>query len=336
MTSRPLADSEILLWETAAGLRCTLARRTSPPFFEITVQRGADILQRVAFDHDADAADFAIAAMHDGSRVSELTPTVPTAPAPLLHLNGGFGGSMEVAMERSALTASRPTDAHPDPAFVPRVIVADPDDDTRLLYRESFLAEGWDVVDAADGREALVQTLVSAPSLLVTELRLPLVDGYSLCEVIRRDAATRSLPILVVTTETSVGDVVRAGRAGATVVLQKPAEMETVLAEARRLCAGSPVVNDEAASAALRDPAATGRALKNATAFRRFDTGSRPHDVPNLVCPSCGRVLSYLQSRVGGVNSRHPEQWDLFVCQSTCGSFEYRHRTRKLRPAEGW
>jgi predicted RNA-binding Zn-ribbon protein involved in translation (DUF1610 family) len=38
----------------------------------------------------------------------------------------------------------------------------------------------------------------------------------------------------------------------------------------------------------------------------------------------------YEQSHIGGVSAKHPEQWDDFICP-TCGTFEYRHRTRKLR-----
>ena len=67
MGSQPVNDGDIVLWENAAGLRCTFARRPSGPPYEVTLQRGADILQRVAFEHDVDASNFAIAAMRDSS-----------------------------------------------------------------------------------------------------------------------------------------------------------------------------------------------------------------------------------------------------------------------------
>jgi hypothetical protein len=51
---------------------------------------------------------------------------------------------------------------------------------------------------------------------------------------------------------------------------------------------------------------------------------------PHLCCPICYRVLAYRETYVGGVNQRHPERWDYYDC-STCGGFQYRHRTRKLR-----
>lgn len=75
MTHGSLNDGEVVLWETPGGLRCTFARRVAGPPFEVTIQRGADILKRVAFEHDEDAADFAIAAMRHGDKFG-LTETV--------------------------------------------------------------------------------------------------------------------------------------------------------------------------------------------------------------------------------------------------------------------
>ena len=39
----------------------------------------------------------------------------------------------------------------------------------------------------------------------------------------------------------------------------------------------------------------------------------------------------YRRSHVGGVSSKHSEQWDYFDCEAGCGTFQYRTRTRKLR-----
>ena len=65
MSAHPGNDGDIVLWETAAGLRCTFALRASGPPFEVTVQRGGEILKQAVFEHDEDAATFAIAAMRD-------------------------------------------------------------------------------------------------------------------------------------------------------------------------------------------------------------------------------------------------------------------------------
>jgi hypothetical protein len=70
--------------------------------------------------------------------------------------------------------------------------------------------------------------------------------------------------------------------------------------------------------------------ISRVRARERFTTTTPPLPPPELVCPSCDQKLAYECSHVGGVSDRHPEQWDAFRCTS-CGSFEYRQRTRKLR-----
>jgi CheY-like chemotaxis protein len=56
-------------------------------------------------------------------------------------------------------------------------------------------------VEASDGRDALTKTLMHPPALIVTELRLPFIDGYALCERLRSDRATADVPILVVASD---------------------------------------------------------------------------------------------------------------------------------------
>jgi two-component system chemotaxis response regulator CheY len=96
------------------------------------------------------------------------------------------------------------------------------DADTRTLYALALPIAGCEVVQASDGRDALTQALTETPTLIITELRLPLIGGIELCEIIRRDAATHSVPILVVTSETRPTERDRIRNAGATAVLVKP------------------------------------------------------------------------------------------------------------------
>jgi PleD family two-component response regulator len=117
----------------------------------------------------------------------------------------------------------------------PWILVVDGDASTRALYRESLAIAGCDVVEASDGRYALAQALMHPPNLVITEVTLPFVDGYALCELLRRDTRTADVPILVVTTETRPAQIDRARKAGANVVLIKPTGIENILNEMRRL-----------------------------------------------------------------------------------------------------
>jgi CheY-like chemotaxis protein len=69
--------------------------------------------------------------------------------------------------------------------------------------------------------------------LAITELDLPFVDGFSLCDILRRDPQTRDIPILVVTHEHA--NVVRAERCGADVVLVKPTNADAIRRTTSRL-----------------------------------------------------------------------------------------------------
>jgi CheY-like chemotaxis protein len=213
-----------------------------------------------------------------------------------------------------------------------RVLVVDPDEETRLLYREALRLGGCEVIEAADGRDALTKALVTVPDLIISELYLPVIDGFSLCEILRRDRTTAGVPILIVTAEARADQVARARRM-ANVVLTKPTTPDVVLTECRRLRSPAEVAGN--GGYAVQPPASqAARAIERrpvlAKSHARFTTTTPPTPPPVLTCPACDRPLKYEQSHIGGVSDRHPEQWDYYSC-ATCGTFQYRQRTRKMR-----
>jgi two-component system chemotaxis response regulator CheY len=202
------------------------------------------------------------------------------------------------------------------------ILVVDADDEARALYRES-LARVGEVVEAADGRDALAKALLREPSLVVTEMRLPFIDGPALCELLRRDPATAGVPILVVTGDAGSAAMQRAKRSGADAVMTKPAPPDRVLETAKVLLARQ-------RPAAQPPPIEETRRKTLSKSHARFETTTPPVPAPALRCPLCDQPLTYERSHVGGVSDRHAEQWDDYVC-ATCGAFQYRQRTRKLR-----
>jgi DNA-binding response OmpR family regulator len=222
-----------------------------------------------------------------------------------------------------------------------RILVVDADDDTRLLWRQALVQDGCVVLEASDGREALTKVFDDVPSLVITELRLPFVDGLSLCEILRQDRMTANVPVLIVTTETRPAELHRA-RQHADAVLTKPTQPDGMLAEVKRLIERSddgreilsPTRNaalhvDEAKDRLTRS--GPGRRAVLVKSFARFATNTPPVPPRDLTCPSCDRRLKYECSYIGGVSERHPEQWDYYVCLPSCGSYQYRQRTRTLR-----
>ena len=81
------------------------------------------------------------------------------------------------------------------------VLVADDDADMRRYLRGCLLAFGVAyVLEAADGHEAL--RLAPEADLVVSDVRMPGLDGASLCEALRADVRTRTLPVLLISGET--------------------------------------------------------------------------------------------------------------------------------------
>jgi len=224
-----------------------------------------------------------------------------------------------------------------------RVLVADPDGDTRSLYRQMLALAGHDIIEAADGRDALVKALETPPHFVVTETRLPIMDGYALCEILRQDRLTHAVPILVVTSEGRAERLARVRAAGASAVLVKPVKIDAILDQMKRLIESSGGSgNGQAAAPPIGTPPPRVDVAKDvggrvrttlSKTHQRFDTTAPPATPPLLHCPGCDAALTYQYSHIGGVSSRHPEQWDYYLCPRSCGTFEYRQRTRRVRRA---
>jgi two-component system chemotaxis response regulator CheY len=229
------------------------------------------------------------------------------------------------------------------PDRAPAILVADADADTRALYRAAFEDAGFEVAEAADGREALVLALKRPPALLVAELTLPFVDGYALCEILRRDPGTTKMAILIVTAETRAQQAQRVERARANLMLLKPVAIDQIVGECKRLLgrpggiapAGETALPcDAGAQSATAAGGFRDRPRTHSKSFVRFSTRTPPRTAEACVCPSCDRTLRYERSQIGGVNARGAEQWDYYRCDSCGATYQYRQRTRKLSCVE--
>lgn len=103
---------------------------------------------------------------------------------------------------------------------VPRMIlIAERDRVVRDLQRHFLTEAGYEVEFVDDGQAALDRLNESAPSLIVTEVMIPKVDGLTLCRRVRENAATRDIPIVVLSVLSAEA---RAQEAGASAFLRKP------------------------------------------------------------------------------------------------------------------
>jgi CheY-like chemotaxis protein len=224
----------------------------------------------------------------------------------------------------------------PDVLPFETVLVVDADPDTRELYSVMLTDIAQHVEHADDGRIALAKAVALRPVLVITEARVPHIDGYTLCQLLRADPATATVSIILVSSDARAAHRERIPR-GANALLVKPFTTTEFINTIRLVVDASSAMSSGSSLGAVRSPdgavasvCGARRRAKNRS-HQRYVTTAPPEVPPTLRCPQCDRWLTYLHSQIGGVSATSPEQWDLFECSAQCGSFEYRHRTKALR-----
>jgi DNA-binding response OmpR family regulator len=113
-----------------------------------------------------------------------------------------------------------------------RVLVADDDSDIRELVRELLRRDGLDVVEAANGREAVRGVHTHHPALVILDVAMPELDGWQALERIRDFS---EVPVLMLTAHDSELEKVRGLRAGADDYVTKPFGRQELLARVQAL-----------------------------------------------------------------------------------------------------
>jgi len=111
-----------------------------------------------------------------------------------------------------------------------RVLVVDDSSLVRLYYRSALEMAGFEVKQAINGIEAMEKVLSESFDLVIVDVNMPRMDGFTFLRSLRSGAAdVATLPTLMITTESGVQDIAEAKVAGANFYLVKPvAEAELV------------------------------------------------------------------------------------------------------------
>lgn len=111
------------------------------------------------------------------------------------------------------------------------------EDQTELLelLRVRFKEEGFATATATNGVEAVRKARAVGPDLILLDVMLPELDGFAVCELLRKDAATRNIPIIMVSGLS--GQLPRCAgiEAGATEFVTKPVTAQTLVARVRQI-----------------------------------------------------------------------------------------------------
>jgi CheY-like chemotaxis protein len=115
------------------------------------------------------------------------------------------------------------------------------EDNEQNRYLATFLLErhGYQVVAASDGPDALEVVERFVPDVIVLDIQLPDMDGYTVARLLRGLASLRATPIIAVTSYAMVGDREKALAVGCNGYIEKPIDPETFVLEVERVRAAS-------------------------------------------------------------------------------------------------
>jgi len=116
-----------------------------------------------------------------------------------------------------------------------RILVVDDEEDIVALVRIRLEAEGYEVLVASDGQQALDTAKKEMPNLIILDLMLPKIDGYKVCRMLKFDERYKKIPIILFTARSQSSDKDLGMEVGADAYLTKPFDSKVLLDSIKRL-----------------------------------------------------------------------------------------------------
>ena len=121
----------------------------------------------------------------------------------------------------------------------PLILIVEDQSELRRLYAQQLTMSGFDVIEAADGAEAVQWTSTHQPDVVLMDLSLPVLDGWEATRRLKGDGRTSHIPVVALTAHDGAGDLQQAIQAGCDWFVPKPCPPDSLIAEVRRVLAGS-------------------------------------------------------------------------------------------------
>lgn len=141
------------------------------------------------------------------------------------------------------------------------ILLIEDNEDNAAIYTAFLEHFGHRVIRAADGAEGVRLARETDPNLILLDISLPLLSGWEVAEIVRREERTTRIPILVCTAHDTAEDRAQAMRLGCEAYLTKPCPPRMLLAEVERWLELStvPASSPETAEAEVEEPSVQAR-----------------------------------------------------------------------------
>lgn len=205
-----------------------------------------------------------------------------------------------------------------------KILIVDDEPEAVELVEFNLRQAGFETVAAADGEEALNKAKAHLPALVVLDLMLPEIDGLELCKLLRRDAATAKIPILMLTAKAAEIDRVLGLELGADDYVTKPFSPRELVLRVRKILQRG--VN----AAPLRETLQFGDLLIDIPRHR----ASWKQESIDLTATEF-KLLTVLAERAGRVQSRDALLRDVWEYDATIDTRTVDTHMRRLREKLG-
>jgi two-component system, cell cycle response regulator DivK len=115
-----------------------------------------------------------------------------------------------------------------------RILVVEDQPDSRQIIRDMVASTDYEITEAENGEEALAAIAKQRPDLILMDIQLPIMDGYTATRLIKTDPDLRSIPIIAVTSYALASEEKKARAAGCDDYVTKPFSPRQMLAKIRQ------------------------------------------------------------------------------------------------------
>lgn len=120
-----------------------------------------------------------------------------------------------------------------------RILLTDDEPNIVLMVSKRLQIKGYEVLVARTGEEALEMTRQHKPDLLLLDIMLPGVDGLEVCRILKSEAATKKIPIILFSARAQTWDKDSRRESGADAYVKKPFQPEELFAAIEKLLESS-------------------------------------------------------------------------------------------------
>ena len=116
-----------------------------------------------------------------------------------------------------------------------RILIVEDEKDLADALKARLELDNYEVLIAPNGKEGVDLARKKKPNLIIMDVMMPIVGGYEACAILKKDPATKDIPILVLTALPNVKDAEAAFESGANDFLNKPYTNDRLMEKVRKL-----------------------------------------------------------------------------------------------------